>query len=376
MATMQDGAQVYGFYATVLLTKFKKGYVMKTGKTLLELAEELERQQTSKHDFLADTRKMRMSPDGKDLLLENQPSAFRDFPIRDLCHSQIASRLKIPMKYYDRMRQDSPGLLADNVNHWFEHQPERRMVRTMDEEARAFLSDRYRPLDNYDMAEIVLPKIQEMECKVMSCEITERRMYLKVVTERITASIAVGDPVQAGLVISNSEVGCGSVKVEPLVYRLSCLNGMIAADHSLRKYHIGRAGGEVEGAAEFYRDETRKQDDKAFWMKVKDVVGASLDEAKFNLIVSRMQEVKQNLIEKPLEKTVELVSERFGFNETEQGSVLRHLIEGSDLSQYGLANAVTRASQDLKDYERATEFERAGGQIIELPQTDWKTIAA
>lgn len=34
--------------------------------------------------------------------------------------------------------------------------------------------------------------------------------------------IVPGDIVQAGFVVSNSEIGLGALKVEPLVYRLIC----------------------------------------------------------------------------------------------------------------------------------------------------------
>ena len=37
---------------------------------------------------------------------------------------------------------------------------------------------------------------------------------------------------------------------------------------------------------------------------------------------------------------------------------------GSDVSSYGLINAVTRASQDVEDYNRATDLERIGGELL------------
>lgn len=55
--------------------------------------------------------------------------------------------------------------------------------------------------------------------------------------------------------------------------------------------------------------------------------------------------------------------------------MLRHLATGGDLSRWGMANALTRFSQDVEDYDRATEFERMGGQVIELPRNDWQAIA-
>ena len=74
-----------------------------------------------------------------------------DFGINPLAHQQIASRLGIPIKYYQRMQAEAPALLDENVNNLLEQTPAKRMVRVMDGNVRAFLSDLYRRLDNYSM---------------------------------------------------------------------------------------------------------------------------------------------------------------------------------------------------------------------------------
>ena len=53
-------------------------------------------------------------------------------------------------------------------------------------------------------------------------------------------------------------------------------------------------------------------------------------------------------------------------NQNERGSILRHFIMAGDSSRYGLINAVTRASQDIEDYSRATELERLGGELLSV----------
>ena len=69
-------------------------------------------------------------------------------------------------------------------------------------------------------------------CTIASCDITETHLYLKVINKSMKAEIAKGDIVQAGFVVSNSEIGLGASKVEPLVYRLVCKNGMISRDYA------------------------------------------------------------------------------------------------------------------------------------------------
>ena len=216
-----------------------------------------------------------------------------------------------------------------------------------------------------------------MNCTVESCEVTEKRLYLKVITDRIVADIKKGDAVQAGLVISNSEVGCGSLKVEPMIYRLVCLNGLILPDQAMKKYHVGKAGNEDidDGAAEFFRDSTRLADDRAFFMKVQDIVSATLDMVKFNMMVNKLRDAADRIIDADPVKVLDNVGRKFDLTDAESGSIMQHLIKGADLSQYGLINAITRAAQDVDSYDRSTDLERIGGEILELPQSQWKVLS-
>ena len=250
------------------------------------------------------------------------------------------------------------------------------MVRTLDGKARAFLSDRYRTLDNFDLSHAVLPILMEQpDMEIVSSQFTETRFYIKAVFPRITGEVAVGDAVQSGVVISNSEVGSGSLQVSPLIYRLVCLNGMISAYGGQKKYHVGRAAQGDSDTFEIYRDETIQADDKAFWMKVQDTVRASTQQAVFETIVEKMRESKGLEITGRPVAAVEELAKKFTYTETQQGNILEHLMRGGDFSQYGLLNAVTRSSQDEDDYEAATQMERDGGRIIELPKSEWSVIA-
>ncbi|PYS91466.1 MAG: DUF932 domain-containing protein [Acidobacteria bacterium] len=356
---------------------------MKTGLSLQEMAAELERQKSQKRDFLAPSSELEMTAEiapeihdeSETAHLQMRVNGHGSFDLTNTAHEQLSSRLGIPRKYYDRMSQYAPHLLVDNVNHWMKDQPEKRMVRTLDGKMRAFLSSRYRPLDNFELAETVLPVLIGNGVRIESSALTETRMYIKAVTDKITTEVRKGDVIQAGIVISNSEVGWGSVKVEPMIFRLVCLNGMIAPDYSMNKYHVGRNQGDSDLATEFFRDETRRQDDKAFWMKVRDVVSGSFRQDVFEKITRKLIESTEKEIGGAPEKVIEVFTDKFQLAETEGSLILRHLIKGGDLTQYGLMNAVTRASQDVKEYDRATELERLGGQVIELSKSDWEQVA-
>lgn len=350
---------------------------MKAGKTLQELAIELDRQRAVKKDMIVDMGALSMDTGEAGIALQvTGGNMAAQYGINDIAHRQIGQTLKIPALYYDRMRAEYPELLAQNVNGWFSRTPDtKRMLRTIDGTARALLSDRYRRIDNFEVASAVLPIISGMDgASVESCELTDSRMYLKVVNPRVTAEVKKGDIVQAGIIISNSEVGMGSVNVSPLVYRLVCSNGMIAQDGAVRKYHVGRAN---EGGEDFsiYRNETIEADDKAFLMKLEDSVKAAVDQARFAAIVDKMREATEATMEaKVVPQVVELASKEYGITEAEGKGILGHLIAGGDLSLYGLANAVTRQAQDVESYDRSTELEATGYKIITMAPALWRNL--
>jgi hypothetical protein len=347
---------------------------MKTGRTLLSLAEEVERQQKNKRDFVVKSPALEMTPEATLAI-----SKIGEFPISEHAHNQIGLRLSIPAKYYDQMRASAPQLLATNVNHWLQNKPETRMVRTLDGRVRAYLSDSYQRRDNYDLLVGVLPLLKNSPTplEVLSSEITERKMYLKVAAPRIVAAIKVGDPVQSGFIVSNSEVGVGSVSVMPFVNRLVCMNGMVIPEMGKRKYHVGRRIEESdEEARELFGDDTLKADDEAFFLKVRDIILACLTQERFELIVDRMRGAADRAITRMATDAVKELGKRYELNEGEQTLVLKHLVEdGVGLTQYGLAQAVSSAAGEAETYDKATEMETLAGEVITLAPSEWKVLA-
>lgn len=353
---------------------------MKYGRTLNELAQELTRQMEVKKDYLVDTRNMHMDADKNiaQISIRNDKTGQTTIlGINEIAHNQIGSALGIPAKYYDLMREKNPTLLAENVNSWFEKEPKVRMLRTLDGNARAFLSDRYRRIDNYQIASTVLPIIANMpDARIESCDVTEQRMYLKVVNPRLTTEVVPGDIVQSGILISNSEVGMGSMVIQPLVYRLVCKNGMVVNDAGQRKYHVGRGNQSGEDFT-LFSDETLKADDHALMLKIQDTVKAVVDQTRFEKVVKMMRDAKDaKITTSNIPAMIELTGTDFGFTKTEGESILNYLIRGNDLSLYGMANAVTRAAQDVESYDRSTAMESIGYNILGMSPAKWNKLNA
>ena len=134
---------------------------MKSGVTLQQMLTEVKRQSESKEDYLIAPNRLRMESYGKEMFLhlsdDSGTELIEPMTITGIAHRQSGTHLRIPAAYYDRMREERPDLLAYNANTWFKQESSQRMLRTLDGSARAYLSNRYRRIDNIDIAGVTLP---------------------------------------------------------------------------------------------------------------------------------------------------------------------------------------------------------------------------
>lgn len=357
---------------------------MKTGKSIVELAQELTRIKESARDFVVPVSQLKAeaSKSGLTVGFQDGTSQTHAYGLNAWSGTQVANYTDIPKQYFDRISKENPGLAAENVNHGLSRAPkkESRMVRTLDGKVRGFLSSRYRILDSHDMLEAVFPAFQNKGMEIVSSEITDSRLFLKALSPKLTAEVSKGDAVQFGLVVSTSDVGGGSVRVEPLIYRLVCLNGLIM-NTAIRKFHVGKNQAE-EDIRELLTDKTRELSDAAFWAQVRDVVLGSMKEENFHQQVDRLRVAANDEIKNfDLPRVVELSMKAVGISgDGKKNSILAALAsgnEGAGLTRWGLVNSFTRAAQSEEiSYEESIELERAGGLILELPKTNWSHIAS
>lgn len=303
-------------------------------------------------------------------------------------HNQLANELRIPYEYYKRQYASHPDDLVRSVNSWLQdtevvrntRKPVHgvRTIRSLGNVARAFVSNKYRTLDNLPLLMAVMNHLANLDVteeNVVSCYLNDQKMFVKVVTPKLEGEVEKGDIVQAGVEISNSEVGRGSLSVKPLIYRLICLNGAVMEDKGIRKVHIGRAQmGEETNGWEVYSDETRRKADEAFFAEVGDVIKHTLSEEVFDMELQKIRAANSDEIAVEPTVAVERVANTYQFSEDEQTAIMNNFMRESKPTRWAMANAVTLASQkDEVSYERATEMERIGGQIIEDDST-WKGI--
>jgi hypothetical protein len=351
---------------------------MKTGISLEQLGKELDRRAGAKRDYIANTNELELSlvGEGNPQIALNVPS-HGFYGLNENAHQQIASRLKIPRTYYQRMLADSPNLLIDNVQHWFNSEPQRRMIRTLDHTARAFLSDRYKRIENETIAATALPVLLDRpDAVVMSANVTDEKLYLKVIFRDISGEVKPGDVVRPGLIITNSEVGKGALNIQAFFYRDYCTNGCVFGREDMFGFRRSHLGSVITGTDyEVFSDETIKKDDELILSQVRDVTSTASDEKFFTLMLEKLQSAAATEQMQNPKAGVEVLAKTVGLNEGETEQAFINLIEDKDYSQFGALNAVTKIANETPDYDRASELESLGGKILDLSFSQWQQIA-
>jgi hypothetical protein len=166
--------------------------------TLDDLASLLRDQQARKVDVVAPAAAIRAQ--GARLVVEGtEPVLGPDgvtatagsYAPTDVCEQGIADKLGIPAAYLRKMREHKPDLYDANVNGWLARDDRRFLLRCLRGEngmgaARAFLSDGYKIIDNLDVLLAALDGVRQagMPVRVDGCDLTQRRMYVRIVCER------------------------------------------------------------------------------------------------------------------------------------------------------------------------------------------------
>ena len=337
-----------------------------------DLFADLVMQDNQKNDYAPISNQIVMSEDGNRIGLENIGSSI----VSPLAHNQIADRLKIPRRYYDRVKE-IPRLLASNVNTLLQVNPERRMVRTLGDTARAFLSDRYRPIDHLFVLKPFMEALEDYgksggAIEIKSNVLSDSRMYIQVIFPKISGEVVNGDVVSAGITLVNSEVGLGAFDVRSFLWRQWCSNGAVAKSY-LRKYHTGRRIGNDDADYNIYSDETLQKEMDAFRSRLRDIFKHVITEDVFQDVLTQLRGAAQDKVTHP-NTVIENVTKRFNLTEDDGDHILSNMAVEGNMSRYGVFNGITALAKLTDDAERAYEYERIGSEVITLSKSDWNVI--
>jgi hypothetical protein len=360
--------------------------------TIEDLVALLREQQARKIDVVAPAAAIRSEGgliilDGTDPVLGRDGVSMSSGAYRptEVCDAGIADKLGIPVAYLRKMRGSRPGLFDANVNGWLAGDDRSFLVRCLRGEdggtgvARAWVSDGYKTIDHLDTLMAVFDGIRAARQPVVidSCDLTERRMYVRVRCEAVqvlapallsgytspfTGARGTDNPVVfAGFAVTNSETGCGAATITPRLVAQVCANGMTITRDVVRAVHLGER---MEEGIRWSGD-TQDRQLALVTAKARDAVAAFLTPAYVEKAVRGLEEKTGHAV-RDAAKTVELVSGRLRYSEAQQAEILDHFIKGGDLTAGGIMHAVTSAAQVQADGDAAWDLENSALDALSL----------
>lgn len=375
-------------------------FIENKDRTLTSLLEQIQDQAARSADYLAPTNQLQFetveteSAENKSRIVieANKGMPTTTLQVNDVAFDQIAARADLPAKTARRLRDEYPDVLDHAVRRIWDQENETRMVRAYMNDsnfssvdtgmARAFVSDRFKTFDNVHLIESALPELinSDAQWRVVTGQVTDKRMYLQFKSEVIQGEPRVGDRMANGIRLSNSEVGHGSLSVIQLVWTLACLNGM-QTQNLFRKAHLGQKAQDSE-FAELLRAETIEKSNEALAMQMQDIVKAFASRESFDQVISKMAEAHSREVQGSPQQAVENLGEVLKLTKAETSSVLDGLLDtmqqsgytGTTINQATLVNAVT-AVQHKVDADSAGDWQRLGAKVLDLNARQWDRVA-
>jgi hypothetical protein len=363
-----------------------------------------------------------------EMTLEGVTSKTGTYLPTEVFDEGLAAKLGVPGAYLKHCRLDGAEDLYDaNVNGWLHGRTVRRVgqepevVREADKRsflfrgfeggegksavARALLSDQFSLVDNLDVLTAALTGIKAagVHAHVDSCDLTDRRMYMRVVVPELKALAPEllkgyrspfadrdvnearnhgwdlergleaarnegldygGDEpiVFAGLDIRNSEVGNGAFSIAPVLVVKVCRNGLVITEETYRKVHVGAKMD--QGRITWSQDTQRKNLDLIV-AQTRDSVQEFLSAGFVERSVRKIEE-KAGAPVTEVEATVKRVTKTLKFSEAETNGVLDHFIRGGQMTAGGVVNAITSYSQTVASADRSHDLDDAALRALDL----------
>jgi hypothetical protein len=310
---------------------------------------------------------------------------FPDLAITDGAHRDIAGRLDVPSKYWQRIVRSFPGLAATTHNTLAAASDATalyRLLRNGDQYVlRAQLSDRYGVFDNFSVLQAVGEGLtaagQSLEDAKIDVDLTSDRFRMRIVlpsVEAIAADLldgyrspfnpggAVPPVVWAGVEIGNSETGGGAFYIVPRAEFLICTNGLTRTKDAIRKVHLGER---LDEGTVDWSETTRRLSVELLASKVADAVSRF---ASVEYLESMLADARRSKGIEAGADTIERVSVAHQLSEVETKSVMDMFLRGGDPTLFGVGQAVTAAAQVVTESDRQAEMEAMFFEIVNGPE--------
>lgn len=337
---------------------------MKKGQDAREMLTRINDDRNNKRDYIIDLKSIRVKTNNytyPSITIDHLPD--RDYILTDHSLGQMCNKLEIGTQYLKKCLPVSQELVAHNLNFWVNNSKDKElMLRTYDmapiDEARALCSNRYKRIDNDVVANHSLNRLMDLGLDIKYVNYDRDTLNITAVNPKIEGEVKKGDIVQSGVTITNSEIGSGSLIIQPFIYRLVCTNGMVAPRYLNKFYskHVGKIVIDPTNDDQYITiiDKMQKQID---------LIGSDdvWQESFQGLVKSTKETVNSHQIIQ--------IAKKHGVSDVERAQIferLNHYVgDEFTTSKYDFANAVTNMGNDEdRSDTRARFFQELGGLIV------------
>lgn len=381
------------------------------------LVAELQRRMESRVDVIADTRQMEIIVrDGQFVLAANAGTPLTEWmdTVKDdksggmVVEAQAIGQIlekcdiSIPKLFADKLAQKHPVWAAELCTNLLRASGTTRMVRMMDGKVRAFLSDSYRCLDNYDLAASALQTARDSGAEVLECQLTPTRMELKLVNRSVWDAVDTFQRNEGGgyaaaanhkwirdvgfnggatlpggpntvhplVTVGNSETGHGGYYVKYGVFQGLCCNGAIIRKE-MGQVHLGKR----QTIPGILKADTLRAEADFIHKSARDFIAAGFTKAQFEKLTATFKAAAETAIVNP-KPVMDFCVEQGIFTAEQRDDIFAHFIRDYKPTVLGLASAMTRQAQEYVDADVANTLEESAGAVIQNPKQFAKLVTA
>lgn len=314
-------------------------------------------------NFIEDTHQR--GDDAVSMVLGTNPIDGRMYGVHDNALQQLAGWAEIPINYVRDLQETDWGraLLARNLNELFQNRftdAQRFLVRSMEGEARGFLSTKYRRLDSRPIVDGMIGELSRLGAVICDGIATDVRVSIRAIMPDLVEALP-GEWSVFGLNFHNSDYGRGALEMSSYLLRVWCTNAATMED-ALRKIHLGAR---LDDNLEFSQ-KTYELDTATMSSAVRDITGHLLSDARTGAIASSLRKAAQTEVEP------KALLARFRSQLSKgEADAIAEAFNGPDVellpagnTAYRFSNAISFVGGRLQDADRRLDLEALAGKVL------------
>ncbi len=285
---------------------------------------------------------------------------------------QVCSRGNLPWKYAQNLNgPDKAGwgtpLLAHNLNEIYKRSKSRYLVRSYKDQARGFLSDKYKRLDSRPLVEAFAKSCGDMGAIPINGYGTDTKVGLTAVLPKIYEPVP-NEPISFGVHWENSDYGNGRHLINGFIDRAWCANGMIMSI-GFAQVHLGK---KLEDNI-MLSERTHQLDTMTTASAIIDVVKQTLSNDMIQVFCTTVKDAHENQVD--VAAALKTLSKQFSKGESQ---LIADTFNSPDVEMlppgntaWRLSNAISWvAGNEIQDTERKLEMLKIAGAVLTM-----KTLA-